>query len=181
LSSWRCAGRHVEREVGEAARRAPPVDEDVLFVQVPAARPHHDRRQRVIRIERVGLALFRGEVDRPVQRVLKVELALDHVGPQRRIGVLEVGQPDIRAGIKRVYRHFLVGRPGDLHPPVDETRRRCRDPPRVVGANVLGFLQEVEHRPAGQLCLPAPAGRQRFGSPVREGVVEHDKQLQGRG
>jgi hypothetical protein len=43
---------------------------------------------------------------------------------------------------------------------------------------VRGLGQEVEHRPAGQLGLPPPPGRQGLGPPVRESVVEHDEQFQ---
>ena len=77
----------------------------------------------------VGLALVAGEVDRAVQRVLQVELAGDHVVPQRGVGVLEVGQPHLGARVERVDRHLLVGRPGDLDPPVDQAGRRRRHPP----------------------------------------------------
>ena len=109
----------------------------------------------VVRAQRVRLALVAGEVDGPVERVLEVELALDHVGPQRRVGVLEVGQPDVRAGVERVDRHLPVGRAGDLHPPVDEAGRRRRHPPAGVVADVRGLREEVERRPARQL---RPAG-----------------------
>ena len=64
----------------------------------------------------------------PVDRVAQVELALDHVLPERGVGVLEVGQPHLGAGVQRVDRHLAVGRPGDLGPPVDQPGRVRRPP-----------------------------------------------------
>jgi hypothetical protein len=75
------AGRHVQGEVGQAARGPHAVDQDVLLVQVPAAGADHDRGQLLIGAQRVRLALVAGVVDRPVERVLQVELAGDHVVP----------------------------------------------------------------------------------------------------
>ena len=52
----------------------------------------------------------------PLDRVAQVELALDHVVPGRRVGVLEVGHEPVGARVQRVDDHLAVGRPGDLHP-----------------------------------------------------------------
>ena len=169
---------HVEREVGEAAGGAFAVDEDVLLRQVPAARPDDDRGELVVGPQRVLLPALR-EVDRPVQRVLEVELAFDHVRPQRRVGVLEVGQPDVGAGVERVDRHLLVGGPGDLDPPVDQAGRGRRDPPGRVLADVRGVRQEVEHRPAAQLRLPPAARGEQLRPAGAERVVQRHQQFQG--
>ena len=173
------ARRHVQAEVDQAARGPHAVDEDVLFVQVPAARADHDRGQLVIRPQRVALSVGAGVVDRPVQRVLEVELAGDHVVPERGIGVLEVGQPDIGPGIKGIDRHFLVGRAGDLHPAVDQTGRERGDPPAQVLADVLRLGQEVEHRPAGEFGLAAAARGQQFGPARAEFGVEGGDEVDG--
>jgi hypothetical protein len=157
-----CRRHHVQREVGEAAGRALPIDQDVLLVQVPAARADHDRGQLVVRVQRVDLALVAGEVDGPVQRVLQVELAGDHVVPQWRVGVLEVSQPDVRAGVQRVDRHLAVGGAGDLDPPVDQAGRGLSDPPGRVVTRIPRLRQEVERAAGLELGLAGPSGRERL-------------------
>ena len=155
------AVEEVEPEVGQAARGPVAVDQDVLLGQVPAARPDHDGRGLLA--EGVGLALGRGEVDAPLDRVAQVELAADHVLPQRRVRVLEVGQPDPRAGVQRVDGHLAVGGSGDLDPPVDQPGRVRGDPPRVVVPDLRGLGEEVEGTSGGDLprsgCGAARAAR----------------------
>ena len=170
------AGRHVKAEVDQAARGARAVNENVLFVQVPAARADHDRGQFAVRLQRVFLAFCAGVVNGPVQRVLEVQLAGDHVVPQRGIGVLEVRQPHIGPRIEGIDRHFLVGRAGDLDPAVDQARRERRHPPVRALANVRRLGEEVEHRSAGKLGLTAAARGQQLG-PARSqfGVKGRDK------
>ena len=125
----RLAGvQEVEREVEEAAGDRLAVDQHVLLRQVPAARPDHGRR-RGPSFERVLLAVGLRERQRPVDRVPQVGLPGEHVLEQRRVGVLEVGQPDLGAGVQRVDRHLRVGRPGDLDPAVLEPGRGRRDLP----------------------------------------------------
>ena len=109
--------------------------------------------------ERVRLALGRGEVDPAGERVAEVELAGDHVVPERGVGVLEVGQPHLGARVQRVDRHLPVGRPGDLDPAVDQAGRGLGDPPGRVLADVLGLRQEAEGAAGGQLRVAPVRGR----------------------
>ncbi len=173
------ARRHVQREVGQGARGPHAVDQDVLLVQVPAARADHDRGQFPGGPQRVVLALGGAEVDRPVQRVHQVELAGDHVVPQRGIRVLEVGQPDLRPGVEGVDGHLHLGRAGDLHPAVGQPGRRRRDPPVRVLADVRGLRQEVQHGAAGQLGLAAAARGEQLGPARAELGVQRGDQVDG--
>ena len=173
------AGGHVQGEVGQAARGPHAVDEDVLLVQVPAARADHDRGQLAVGPQRVVLALGAGVVDRPVQRVLEVELAGDHVVPERGVGVLEVGQPDVRPRVEGVDGHLLVRRAGDLHPAVDKAGRGRRDPPVEVLADAGRLGQEVEHRSAGEFGLAAAARGQQLGAARAEFGVESGDEVDG--
>ena len=112
-------------------------------------------------LQRVGLAAGAGEVDRAVERVAQVELAADHVVPERGVGVLEVGQPDLGARVERVDRHLPVGRAGDLDPAVHQAGRGRRDPPARVLADV-GWS-----RAGSRACRPPtapPGGRRRASS-----------------
>ena len=87
-------------------------------------------------------------------RVVQVDLAADDVAPVRRVGVLEVGQPDLRAGVERVDRHLALGRPGDLDPPVQQVGgARARPASRRRG------------RPRSRAGSPAA----RSGRPLRGG------------
>src|SRR5258708_4062691 len=65
----------IQPEVEEAARDRFAVDLDVLFVQVPAARPYEQRRDLVV--EAVFLSLRAREIDPPLDGVDQVDLPLD--------------------------------------------------------------------------------------------------------
>ena len=124
----------------------------------------------------VFLAFGGAEVNRPVQGILEVELAGDHVVPERGIGVLEIRQPHVSPRVEGIDRHFLVGRPGDLHPAVDEAWCERRDPPTRVVADRLRLGQKVEHRPGGELGLaPAARGQQLRPARAEFGVQGGDK------
>src|SRR5436305_2095726 len=71
---------HEEREIEEPAAHAPAVDEHVLLVEVPAARPDLQRRDLVV--EAIGLGAGGGlllERQRAANRLREVDLALDLV------------------------------------------------------------------------------------------------------
>src|SRR5690606_2276210 len=144
----------VEPEVEQGARHGLAVDEEVLLVQVPAARPDDDGRELAVLLERVRLAgLGVGEVDGAVEGVPQVELPLDHVVPQRRVGVLEVGQPHLGARVERVDGHLPVGRAGDLDAAVDQAGSGLGDPPGVVLPDGPGLGEEVERLALGEPAL----------------------------
>ena len=117
----------VEPGVDEGARDRLAVDAHVLLDQVPAARAHEQRRDLVA--ELVLAPVVAGELDRALDRVGQVDLALDDVGPRRRQRVLEVGHEPARARVQRVDDHLAVDRAGDLHAPVLQGGRRRRDLP----------------------------------------------------
>src|SRR2546425_9810366 len=78
----------VQAEVEERASDGRPVDEEVLLVQMPAARAHDERRGLVP--ELIRLPLRTGEVDLAQGRQREVVLPLDQVAPRRRVRVLEI-------------------------------------------------------------------------------------------
>ena len=167
-----------EAEVDQGAGHPLAVDDQVLLGQVPAARPDDDGRQLVGR-DRVRLAFRRGERQPVADRVVQVELALDDVLPQRGVRVLVVGQPHPGTGVERVDGHLGVGRPGDLHPPVDQAGRRRRHPP-VPLPHILGLGEEVQGAAGGQLRLPLGAPAQQLPAARLEGAVQLGEQGQGR-
>ncbi len=169
----------VHREVEQAARDALAVDEHVLFLQMPAAWPDHDRGERLVWGEPVILAVGAGEVDAAVECVLEIKVAGDHVVPQRRVGVLEVGQPHLGAGVQRVDRHLLVGRAGDLDPAVHQASGRRCHAPAAVRPDLRGFSQEVERRAGAELLLPGRPGGEQFCPPRAEFALQQRDQIQG--
>ena len=159
----------VEREVHQAARRRLAVHQDVLLRQVPAAGPHDDRGQLLVR-----LAARSACRSRPVKSMVRL-IASSRLScppttalPLRRVGVLVVREPDLRAGVQRVDRHLPVGGAGDLQ------RRSARpgagSATRHVGSSRMcrGLGQEVQRAARRQVLDPraaalraAPAGGRR--------------------
>lgn len=72
----------VQAKVEQRGAHGLAVDRDVLLLQVPAARPHNQGRQRPVRPQLV-LLLPLLEVDLAPDRVVEVDLAVDHVVPCR--------------------------------------------------------------------------------------------------
>jgi hypothetical protein len=64
-----------------------------------------------------------GKVELARPTVHQVGLALDHVGPGRRIRILEIGHEDFGARIEGIDDHLAVGRSGDLDAPVFKVGR----------------------------------------------------------
>ena len=179
----------VEPGVDEGARDRLAVDAHVLLDQVPAARAHEQRRDLVA--ELVLAPVVAGELDRALDRVGQVDLALDDVGPRRRQRVLEVGHEPARARVQRVDDHLAVDRAGDLDAPVLQGRRRRPRPasrPRGCRA-VSGRKSSVS--PAAiraRRCARASSSSRRRGSKRScsaaeegEGVVGEDAGGGGRG
>ena len=99
--------------------------------QVPAAGPgDHDGERGVGAQPRIPCRPGWREGQRAAGGVAQVEDGVDDVGPVRAAGVLEVGQPDLGAGVERVDGHLgRGGRPGHLDPAVLQGGRRGRDLP----------------------------------------------------
>jgi hypothetical protein len=146
----------VEAEVEEACGDGLAVELEVALLEVPASRPHEQGRHLLV--QPVGL-VGGLELDRAVDRVAEVRLALEHVPPGRRVRVLEVGHEHARARVERVDDHLPVGRPGDLDAPVEQVRRNRIDHP-VGLAEIARFGQEVRQLSGRQSTLPLGASKQ---------------------
>src|SRR5215471_5590321 len=145
---------------------------------MPAARPDHDGRELLVGPQPVGLALLTGEVDAAVEGVPQMELTRDHVLPERRVRVLEVGEPHVRTGVERVDRHLPLGRPGDLHPAVDQPGRGRRHPPGQVIPDLAAPGEEVKGPARRDLYLPGLARREQLRPPGAELALERGQQAQ---
>ncbi len=147
---------HVQAEVHERACRRLAVHAQVLLREMPAARAHQQRGHLVV--QAVLAAVGARELDRALDRVGEVHVALDHVAPGRRVRVLEVRHEAARARVERVDHHLALGRAGDLHAPVLQVGRRRGHAP-VALAHRGRLLEEVELRAGLELghALRAPA------------------------
>ena len=144
----------IEAEIEQAAGDRLAVDDQMVLRQMPAARAHQEDGR--LGGELVFLAAHRvGEVDLVGPAVLEVDLALDLVGPGRRVGVLEIRHEDLGAGIQRIDHHLAVGRPGDLDPPVQQVGGDRRDFPVAVAH----MLRSRAGNPAGRRHRGGPGAR----------------------
>ena len=149
-----------EPEVEERGghRAPPPVHGDVLLVEMPTARPHHQRRRA--RREGVAFPLGARERDRAADGVPQVDLPLEVVAPRRGVRVLEVRHVDPRARVEGVDDHLAVHRPRDLDAAVRQIGGDRRDAPaRFAEASSLG--QEVRQRTGVEPPLPLHASREQ--------------------
>jgi hypothetical protein len=87
----------------------------VALGEMPPARADEQRRDPLVQAidPSVGVPVL----DRALDRVNEVDLALDHVAPRRRVRVLEVRHEDIGAGVERVDHHLPLGGARELDPP----------------------------------------------------------------
>src|SRR6266550_4410935 len=105
------AVEEVEPEVEEARGYRLSVHENVLLPQMPTAGPDDEDGRLVVQAVRL---VGRLELDRPVDRLHQVRLALDAVRPCWRVRILEVRHEAARAGIERVDQHLALDGAGDL-------------------------------------------------------------------
>ena len=149
-----------EAEVEEAGGRRLPVHEQVLLFEVPSAGPHHEGRHALVQaVDLPGLG--RHELDRALDGVGQVALALDEVPPRRRAGVLEVRHEDAGAGVQGVDHHLPVDRAGDLDAPVRQVGRNRRDGP-LAGAHAGSFGKKIRRPAVVEPALQLPAARQEL-------------------
>jgi hypothetical protein len=135
----------IEGEVEDRSGDRRPVDENVGFDEVPAARAHEKRRGLLVQ---AVVPAFRARVlDGAVHRVAQIHLSFDHVGPGRRVRVLEIRHEYVGAAIQRVDHHLAVGRAGDFDAAVLQVARKGRDCPFGF-AYVPGLGQEIR-QPSG--------------------------------
>ena len=166
---------------GGGADRAPvgPHPSQMLLGQVPAAGPEHDRRGLLG--QAVLLAVRTGEVDLPTDRVVQVQLPVDHGIPGGAQRVLVVGEPHLRPGVQGVDGHLPVGGAGDLHAAILEARSGTGDTPGGILADRAGRGQEVEHGPARDRLPAHRAGGEQLRAPRREAVVQVGEEVEGLG
>ena len=145
----------VEPEVHERAGDGLAVERDVLLGQVPAARPHQQRRRVVDQFVVAAVGAVVG--DRALDRVDQVHVALDLVAPGRRVRVLEVGHEALGAAVERVDDELAVGRAGDLRPPVLVVGPRRRDLPVAVA----DLLRSPRGSPTARRARSGPAAARR--------------------
>src|SRR5262249_41888664 len=159
----------VEREIEDAARDRLPVDRHVLLRQMPAARAHEQGSDLLVQL--VSLPIGAHIVDAAAYRVAQVDVALDQVVPLRRVGVLEVGHEDLRAGNERVDDHLPSDRTGDLDAAVLDVggNRRAGPVGLAYGARLgkkFGQLAGIE------LALARGAAREKLGAAAAEGALQ---------
>ena len=148
----------VEAEVHERRNGRSPAEAEVRLIEVPPPWSHDHGRESAVSGESVRLAIDRGEVQRFTRSVFETDLARDHVGPARRVRVLEVSEPHPCAGVERVDGHFWIGRPGDLHAPIPECERSlCHGP--LCSTDFRGLIKKSKRaacrdsRASGLPCL----------------------------
>jgi hypothetical protein len=117
----------VQPEVEQRGRDRVPIDGHVPLHQMPPARTHEQRRDRVV--ERVRLPLGTLERQRAAHRIHEIALTGDDVLPRRRKCVFEIGHEAARAGVEGVDHHLPLDGAGDLDAPILEIPRGRRDAP----------------------------------------------------
>ncbi len=147
-----------QREIEQRARDRLAVHSDVLFVEMPAARPRNHDGGLVVQTVSLAVLLERNGA---AHRVADVDLAVDHVEPGRAIGVLEIRHEGRCAAIERIDHHLAVGRSGDLDPAVEHVLGLWRNLP-VVGADILRLGQKIGQLAAIEFLLPCRAAREQF-------------------
>ncbi len=166
----------MQAEVEQCTNHRLAVDEHMLLGQVPATGPH-DRYGQVTVVERVLLAVRRGERQLVTVGVVQRDLALDHVRPVRSVGVLEIGEPHLGAGVERIDGHLRVGRAGDLDASVLQGDRGRRDPP-VGLTHVAGLVEEVEGARLADRRTPVDPRLHQLVPPAPEHALQlgHERQ-----
>ncbi len=149
----------VQTEIEQGARDLGPIDEEMLLVQMPAARAHQQRRDLVVQL--VGFSFGAFEGDGAADGVAEIHVAVEIVGPGGRVGVLEVGHEDAGAGVERVDDHLAVHRAGDLDAAVGQVLGDGRDGPFLL-ADGCGFGEKIGQCAGVELLLADLAARQKF-------------------
>src|SRR5208282_692209 len=112
----------------------------VLFVEVPSARPYHQRGQ--IGPKPILFSIRTLVSDGSPNRVAQIVLAFDIVVPGGRIRVLEIGHENTGTRVQRVDDHLAIDRAGNFHATVEEILRNRRHFPLPL-ADSDRFRQKV--------------------------------------
>ena len=161
----------VETEVEEGTADGLAINGDVLLLKVPATGADDEGGESPVGAELV-LLLALLEVDLATDGVVEVHLAVDHVGPGRGAGVLEVGHVGVDIGVESVDDHLAVGGTGDLNAAVDKTGSGRRTLPCGVLTDVLGLGEEVGEDTAVDLGLADLAALEEVLAGLVEGTVK---------
>ena len=164
-----------EREIEERAGDRFSVDQRVGFVEMPAARADQQRGSAGIQL--VLFALRAAEADVAAHGVAQIDLAVDIVVPGGRIGVLEIGHEDLRAGIEGVDHHLALYGAGDFDAAIEQISRNRHDRP-VAFANGCGLGQKIGQRTGINVGLPLDAAGQQFLPALLEFLVQLGNQQQ---
>ena len=167
----------VQAEVDERARRLLAVDEHMLLVEMPAARPHEQRRD--LCVQPILFAVRVREADRASDGVAQIDLALHDVVPRRRERVLAIRHEHFRAGVERVDDHLAVGWSGDLDATILQIRRDRGDAPLPI-ANLLRLRQEVGQLSGVDLTLTFCTGREQLSHPIAVAARQIGDELERR-
>ena len=169
--------KEIQRKVEYRSRNGLPVHKQMLFIQMPASRARNQNRH--LAFQPICLSLL-FEIDVPAYGIVQVDLTFDHVGPSRAVGVLEVRHERRSARIERVYHHFSIGRPSDLHAAVQQIFRLSCDRP-VLGAKRCGFRNEIGEFAGVKFSLARSAKREQILTAGFEGAVQLGDEAQGFG
>ncbi len=131
----------IQAEIEQARRDRLVVQDHVLFLHVPAARPDDEGREPAV-VQAVGLAVRSGVLDGTGDGIPQIDLAIHHLLPGGAGRVLEVGHEGVGAGVEGVDDHLAVHGARDLDAAVDEVRRDGRDLPVAV-SDIPGLGQEI--------------------------------------
>jgi len=165
----------VEAEVEQRTGDGLAVQQEVLLVQMPAARADEQHGRLVIKP--VGLAFRAVEGDDTVDRVAQIALALKGRRPGGGVGVLEVGHVDAGSGVERVDDHLAINGAGDLYPAVLQVVGDGGDGP-IGGADVGRLRQKVGHDAGADLRLALGPPRQQFQPPPVKGALQRGHKRQ---
>ena len=166
----------IEAEIDQRAGHRRAVDHHVALRQVPAARPDHQHRPLFVQL--VGLAADGIDVaELAGPEVEQIDLAVDHVSPGRRVGVLEVGHEHLRPAVQGVDDHLAIGRAGDLDAAIEQVGRDRRHAPIAV-AHGLGLSEEVGALAGVEALLARRPRRQQLQPPRVELAMQLGEESQ---
>ena len=144
---------------------------------MPTARTHDQHCSA-----RIELVLFVALVkhDRALDCIAQIDLAFEHVGPRRAIGILEVRHESGGPAVERVDDHLAIGGSGDLDTAIEQIGGlRCDDP--ICAADGLGPHDEAREFAGGELPLSNAAMRQQLLAARLELAVQCGKKGQRSG
>ena len=143
--------------------------------QVPAARAHEEHRDLLVQL----VLLSRGRIgigNRAPDGIAQIDLAVDQVVPRRRVGVLEIGHENLRAGVQRVDDHLAVHGPGNLHAAVENVGGQRRHASTSASRICFCFGEKVGLLAGIEPLLPLLARvEQRFAPLVERALQVDDK------